>query len=98
MPTSGCDLRAVSLPESLVLRASFTPQPSSGKWQLAQLVLAEAESCGAKNSSRPRSTSAAFSTGRGGGRRYSDLSRAISADESSWAWTGALVQEAPVQA
>ena len=30
-PMSGCDLRDVSLPESLTLRASVTTQPSSGK-------------------------------------------------------------------
>src|SRR5262245_43138919 len=56
-PSSGCDLREVSLPESLRLRASVTTQPSSGKWQLAQAVLPEAEICGSKKSSRPSATS-----------------------------------------
>src|SRR5205823_3055186 len=72
-PINGCDLREVSLPESLRLLASVTAQPSWGKWQLAQLVLPEAEIRGSKNRSRPRSTSAWFSIGRGGGRRYSPL-------------------------
>src|SRR5712691_65518 len=66
-PINGCDLRDVSLPESLRLLASVTPQPSSAKWQLAQAVVPEAEMRGSKNSSRPRSTSAQLSTGRAGG-------------------------------
>src|SRR4051812_44701540 len=86
MPVSGCDLREVSLPESLRLRASVTPQPSSGKWQLAHAVLPEAEICGAKNRSRPRSTSAWFSIGRGGGRRDSFFIAVISGSGAvTWA-------------
>ena len=53
MPISGCDLRDVSLPESFRLRASVTAQPRCGKWQVAQAVLPDAESCGSKNRSRP---------------------------------------------
>jgi hypothetical protein len=44
MPTSGCDLRDVGVPESLRLRGSVTPHPRSDEWQLAQAVLPEAES------------------------------------------------------
>src|SRR5688572_6520804 len=52
------DLRDVSLPESLRLFASGTPQPSSGRWQVTHAVLPEAESAFSKKRSRPRSTSA----------------------------------------
>src|SRR5262249_24017263 len=77
-PISGCDLREVSLPESLRLRASLTTQPSSGKWQLAQAVLPEAEICGSRKSSQPRATSQEFATGTAGGRTYCAFMRAIS--------------------
>jgi hypothetical protein len=69
MPMSDGDFREVSFPESLRLRGSVTAQPSSGRWQLTQAVLLEADTLGSQNSRRPRSTSAWFSTGRGGGRR-----------------------------
>src|ERR1700693_1714198 len=68
-PISGCDLRALGLPESLSGRASVTTQPSSGAWQPAQAVLPDAEMRVSKNSSRPRLTSALFPTVVGGGRR-----------------------------
>ena len=68
-PISGCDLREVGLPESLMGRASATTQPSAGEWQLAQAVLPDAEMRGSKNSAWPRSTSAGFSIATGGGRR-----------------------------
>src|SRR5262245_49946142 len=70
IPISVCDLRPVSLPESLVLRASSTDHAAFGRWQERHAVLPEAESCLSENSSRPSSTSALFSTGRAGGRRY----------------------------
>src|SRR4029077_2538157 len=50
IPISGCDLRDVGLPESLMGRASVTTQPSSGAWQLAQAVFPEAEMRLSKNS------------------------------------------------
>src|SRR5580700_2702263 len=65
-PISGCDLRALGLPESLSGRASVTTQPSFGAWHPAQEVLPDAEMRESKNSSRPRSTSALFSIGVGG--------------------------------
>ena len=94
-PISGCDLREVSLPESLRLFASVTPQPSAGKWQLAHAVVPEAESRGSKNSARPSPTRAAFSTGRGGGRRYSCRSVARSSGERACAATPAVVPTTP---
>ena len=97
-PISGCDLRDVSLPESLRLFASVTPQPSAGKWQLAHAVVPEAESRGSKNSARPSPTRAAFSTGRGGGRRYSCRSVARSSGERAWAATPAVVPTTPATA
>ena len=97
-PISGCDLRDVSLPESLRLFASVTPQPSAGKWQLAHAVVPEAESRGSKNSARPSPTRAAFSTGRGGGRRYSCRSVARSSGERACAATPAVVPTTPATA
>ena len=97
-PISGCDLREVSLPESLRLFASVTPQPSAGKWQLAHAVVPEAESRGSKNSARPSPTRAAYSTGRGGGRRYSCRSVARSSGESACAATPAVVPTTPARA
>ena len=57
IPTSGCDRREVSLPESFLLLVSVTAQPSCGRWQVTQAVFPDADSAGSKNSSRPRSTS-----------------------------------------
>src|SRR5262245_1056858 len=82
MPISVCDLRAVSLPESLVLRASSTDHATCGRWQVTQAVLPEAESCGSVNRSRPSSTSALFSIGRAGARRYWSF--------SAWAMVGGV--------
>ena len=48
MPINGCDRRAVSLPESLLLLASATAQPSCGRWQLTQAVLPDADNAGSK--------------------------------------------------
>src|SRR5262245_10592783 len=67
----GCDLRDVSLPESLRLFISVVPQPRYGKWQLAHAVLPDAEIRGSQKRLRPNSTSGLFSVGFGGGRLYS---------------------------
>src|SRR4029078_3772803 len=72
-PISGCDLREVGLHESLIGWASVTTYPSSGRWQLAQDVLPDAEMRVSKKRSRPRLASALFSTGSAAGRRSSAL-------------------------
>ena len=81
MPSSGCDLRDVSLPESFRLRGSMDGPADCGRWQLAHEVLPEAEARGSKNTCRPRSTSALSATGRGCGRLYSAFMADNSLDE-----------------
>src|SRR5262249_2106632 len=58
MPISVCDLREVSLPESLRLRASVTDHATFGRWQPTQADLPDADNAGSKNSSRPSSGNA----------------------------------------
>jgi hypothetical protein len=71
MPINGCDLREVSFPESLRLRASVTDQPRFGRWQVTHAVFPDADTRGSQKSMRPSLTSAGLSIGRGGGRLYS---------------------------
>ena len=73
IPINGCDRREVSLPESFLLLASVTAQPSCGRWQVTQAVFPDADSAGSKNNSRPRSTSGWLVIGCGGSRRYMDF-------------------------
>jgi len=80
-PSTVCDLREVSLPESLRLNRSRVAHPSFGSWQLPQDVLPEADNRGSQNSRRPSLTSAGLSTARAAGRLYSAFRAASSRAE-----------------